>query len=238
METASDIVKDALQEILVQASEQSVQAVDFQTGIRYLNRMMLSFESPGGIRLGYTEVSNAADLITVPNGAIEGIIFNLALRLAPSYDITPSIDLKRNARTGLDAMRKLGLVFRETKFPDTLPIGSGNEVWENRVFGDHFHTPELIPYDSEALKVDEINTFTSDFTLYLGTETITSFLIEANDRISVLSSSELDGIVTYSAKGIHQQLGTVCITVTTSTGRVNPRTISFDIAEGCPDAET
>ena len=40
METAESIISDALQEILVQASEQDIEPVDFQTSRRYLNRMM------------------------------------------------------------------------------------------------------------------------------------------------------------------------------------------------------
>ena len=41
METAQQVINDALQEILVQASEQPIQTVDFQTARRYLNSMML-----------------------------------------------------------------------------------------------------------------------------------------------------------------------------------------------------
>lgn len=126
METANSIIKDALQEILVQANEQPVQSVDFTTGVRYLNRLMSTWASQG-LPLGYTKVANASDPITVPDGAIEGIVYNLALRLAPQYDIVPSQDLRINAREGLDAIRKIAVRRTPTRYPCTLPIGSGNE---------------------------------------------------------------------------------------------------------------
>lgn len=126
METASSVINDALQELIIQASEQAVQSVDFQTGIRYLNRMMASFDAQG-ISLGYTKVDNAADEITVPDGAIEGMIFNLALRLSTSYDIPVGPSLALNARDGLEAMRALSVEILPSSYPCTLPIGSGNE---------------------------------------------------------------------------------------------------------------
>ena len=126
METAQSVINDALQELLVQASEQPIQAVDFQSGKRYLNRMMASLDAQG-ISLGYTVVSLPDDVVTVPDGAIEGIIFNLAIRLATSYNVPVGQGLAISARDGLNAMRNLSVFIQPTQFPCTLPIGSGNE---------------------------------------------------------------------------------------------------------------
>jgi len=125
METAEAVVKDILQEILVQASEQPVKAVDFQFVVRYMNRYMnrLAVTVP----LGYTEVSSPTDLITIPDGAVEGLIFNVAMRVAPSYDVTVTPSMYENAKEGLEAMRKLARNTAATKHTSTLPIGSGNQ---------------------------------------------------------------------------------------------------------------
>lgn len=125
-ETASSVIEDALTELLVQAQEQSIQAPDFQISIRYMNRMMATFAA-NGISLGYTIVSNPADVITIPDGAIEGLIFNLALRLAKQFEMPVSQGLFLNAAEGKQAMRKLAITIKPTKFPCTLPKGSGNE---------------------------------------------------------------------------------------------------------------
>ncbi len=137
METASSIVTSALEEIQLQANEQPIQVVDFNRAVLYLNRMMAAL-SVDGISLGYTVVTNAASPITVADGAIEGMVFNLALKLAPTYDIPISQDLRINANNGLKSMRKIAVVVKPTQFPCTLPIGSGNEQ-ENTFNNQHFY---------------------------------------------------------------------------------------------------
>ena len=135
METAESVINDALQEILVQASEQALEAVDFQTGRRYLNRMMTT--TPFNL-LGFTTVTNPSDAITVPDGAIEGVVFNLAKRLLTTYDVALTPELLQSARDGLAEIRKIAVVVKPTSFPCTLPIGSGNEQ-ENTFNNQHFY---------------------------------------------------------------------------------------------------
>ena len=126
METAQTVVSDILQEILVQSSEQAIQAVDAQTCIRYMNRFMASLAARG-VNLGYTEVTSLADNITIPDGAIEGLIYNVAVKLCSSYDIQPNQFLIVNAKEGLMAMNQLGVDIGPSSYGDTTPIGSGNE---------------------------------------------------------------------------------------------------------------
>ena len=249
METAATVIKDALQEILVQATEQPLQAPDFQTALRYMNRMMASFDEGKGIRLGYTPATNTASVITIPEGAIEGLIFNLASRLATSYDIPVAPTLAISARDGLKSMRKIGLTFNPTKFPSTMPIGSGNDSYGSGQYFDKFYNPVIIPQDANKMIAGEINNFTADFNLFLiSPEIISSFIAESNDNIEILSSSESNGVVTVSVKALNPfnnftsvnsyasnktALGTVCITATTSTGRVSIEVISFNISGAC-----
>ena len=125
METAESVINDALQEILVQASEQSLQTVDFQTGRRYLNRMMAT--SPYNL-LGFTVITNPDELVTVVDEAVEGIIFNLAKRLLSSYDMPLTAELHASANDGIKTIRRITTDIRPTQFPSTLPIGSGNNI--------------------------------------------------------------------------------------------------------------
>lgn len=126
MELASTVIKDILQEVQVQASEQAVQAVDSNTVIRYMNRFMSAI-AVRGVNLGYTKIDNPTDPVTVPDGAIEGIIFNVAKRILNSYDAPLTQELQMAAREGYDAMLKLSVRIENTIMPCTLPIGSGNE---------------------------------------------------------------------------------------------------------------
>ena len=135
METAQSIIDDSLQAILVQASEQPIEPVDFQTARRYLNRMMAT--TPYN-NLGYTIVTQPNDPITVADGAIEGIVFNLAVKMLATYDMPLTAELNQNAKDGLQEIRRIAVTVQPTAFPCTLPIGSGNEQ-ENTFNNNHFY---------------------------------------------------------------------------------------------------
>jgi len=154
METAESVIDDALQEILVQASEQSIQTADFQRGRRYLNRMMAVTPFVG---LGFTTITNPTDLVTVPDAALEGIIFNLAKRLLTSYDMPISTELNMNAETGIKEIRRLTVNITPTSMPCTLPFGSGNE--EEGAYTNFYACPEdEISTEQGGAIIQEANT--------------------------------------------------------------------------------
>ena len=125
-ETAGDLIRDALTELTVQAQEQTVPAVDLNTGVRYLNRMMQMLDADG-VKLGYTLVDSPNDPLTVPAGAYEGMMFGLAVRLANGFDVAVTPALAQSARDSKKVLYKLGVHINTMSFPSTLPIGSGNE---------------------------------------------------------------------------------------------------------------
>lgn len=136
MEKAADVVKDALQEIGVHGSEQQLPASELNDGIRYLNRMLAAWDARG-IKLGYSVALGPNDEMTVPAGAIEGIVFNLAYRLASVYDMPVNADLADKANNGMVTIRKLGIKMCQQRFSGNLPIGSGNDnssVYDNVFF--------------------------------------------------------------------------------------------------------
>lgn len=131
METAQSVVSDILQELLIQGAEQATRSVDFQTAIRYMNRFMAE-EDAMGTKLGWTTVSDAADAITIPDGTINGLIYNVALQLATSYDTNVNPLLFEKAKKSLNVMRVLGNPAPKSSYPSTMPIGSGNDYDSNR----------------------------------------------------------------------------------------------------------
>ena len=136
METASTVIRSALQEILVQEAETGLEPANFNTGMLYLNRMMNAFAAEG-INLGYTEVASASDPITVSAGAIDGMVYNLAVRLAPQYMAQLNPLLIENAREGKRAMLSIAVDIGPTQYPDTLSRGSGNSdcgSWDNTFY--------------------------------------------------------------------------------------------------------
>ena len=69
MATVAQIAKASLQRILVQADESPLEASEYQDYIFALNNFMLSLDAQG-IQLGFTEVSDLGDEVTVPTGAL------------------------------------------------------------------------------------------------------------------------------------------------------------------------
>jgi len=140
-ETAESVIKSALQDIMKNSPEVPAETPEVVDGIVYLNRMMLKFAATG-IDLGYTVVASLADTITVPDGAVDGIVSNLAIRLHPQYTAprTPiSAVLLNAAKEGEEAMLAIAFTgIGPATRPDTQPIGSGNEGdWG---CGSHFYS--------------------------------------------------------------------------------------------------
>ena len=142
MATVSQVLKSSLQRILVQASEAPIEASEAEDFIFDMNNFMLALDVDG-VQLGYTEVSDLGDEITIPTGALRGLIANMAVEVAPDYDGTVTPALASAARNGLQVMRKLGQSIAASRFPSTLPLGSGNEDCSG------FNTTHFYP-DQEA----------------------------------------------------------------------------------------
>jgi hypothetical protein len=159
MATAAQVIKAALQRILVQASEQELQPDEYQDAIFAMNNYMLALDAEG-VTLGYTEVTNLGDDVTIPVGALRGLIGNLAMEVAPDYGgiITPALQIQ--AKAGYDAMVHLGNRLGVTNYPSTLPIGSGNE--DTTYLNRHFYPEteaQILAETSGAIGL-EVNTNT------------------------------------------------------------------------------
>lgn len=121
-----EVITDALEMLIVQAEEAPIEQAEAASAIRTLNDMMNQWEAKG-IYLGYTIVSDLADEITVPLGAVLGIKCNLALYLAPKYNVEASALLIKNAAESYDVVVDIVAEMKSTEYPCTLPIGSGND---------------------------------------------------------------------------------------------------------------
>lgn len=123
--TAGDLIRRALHHVLVEASESTLAPDEYSDGLDALNGYMNDLQA-NGVRLGWTDVCNISDVVTVPDGALRAIAANLAIDLAPQYGgrVTPA--LIQQASEGLKTLYRLGVKIGETRKPVTLPVGSGN----------------------------------------------------------------------------------------------------------------
>lgn len=159
MATVAQVVKASLQRILTQGSEAPIEADEAQDFIFAMNNFMLALDAEG-VALGYTEVNNLADEITIPSGALRGLIANMAIEVAPDYGGEITQGLVVAASDGLKAMRKLGQIIVTSAYPSNLPIGSGNE-WGTRSTR-HFYPDQEAEILSETTGAIGLESSTSE----------------------------------------------------------------------------
>lgn len=157
MATVAQVANAALKRILVQAADAPLEADEYQDFIFALNNFMLDLDA-SGITLGYTEVSDLGDEVTVPTGALRGIIANMAIEVAPDYNGTVSPALANAAAEGMQTMRIIGQTISAASYPSTLPVGSGNEgdgTFANSRFYDGANEAEILAETTGAISLED-----------------------------------------------------------------------------------
>jgi len=143
--TKREIVQNAFEEVGLASYAFDLQPEQMQAGLRRLDNMMATWNSRG-LRIGYplTDSPAGSDLdqdATVTDEAIEAIVSNLAVRLAPMMGKTVSPDTKATARSSY-----MALLSRRSTIPERLidinsvPAGQGTKYW--RFNGDPFLSQE------------------------------------------------------------------------------------------------
>jgi hypothetical protein len=144
LETANNIITDALKEIAALPAESDIPQDKAETGIFYLNAMMGDF-SVKGINLGYTYVNDLSDQITIDDFAIEVFIKNLAIELIPTYGhgLTDQ-SLFQAALDGYKSLQEIALTTpAPMAHPSRFPTGSGNQTTRTDEYYDEPRDPIL-----------------------------------------------------------------------------------------------
>jgi len=132
MATVLEVVTGALKLLEVRTAESPVTASEAVDGLLALNDMMNEWNIDG-INIGYETLDSTTDELHVDLGSIGAIKANLAVYIAPEYGRTVSPDLNDRADRSKKSLRN-AIPLNSSEFPDTLPIGSGNE--DNNFVGD------------------------------------------------------------------------------------------------------
>ena len=129
--TKRQIVGAAFEEIGIAGYDFDLQPDELETALAKLDGMMATW-ALAGIRIGYAGTGDVLDVdANIPGWAYEALYLNLALRLAPGFGKTPSMDTKAAAKAAKDA------VMARTTAPRSRVItgyaGSGSRYWGNLV---------------------------------------------------------------------------------------------------------
>ena len=142
MATVTQVAIASLNQINILEEAAPIEPYQIEQFIFALNNYMLALDATG-VKLGYTLVDSADDTVTVPTGALRGVIFNMAVESGPTYDVPLTQELNKLATAGLKAMRFLGQTMGDSYYPVTLPVGSGNEHDTGFRLWSHFYDFDL-----------------------------------------------------------------------------------------------
>ncbi len=152
---AAVLVQLILLEDIVQASEADVEADEAQDTLLAINNYMFELAADG-VNLGFTELLDLGDEVTVERGAINGMVKTIALQVGIQFGVQPTQQQQLQADRGLTILEKIAVSIPSSPFPDTLPIGTGNECGTNTHF--YGETEDAILTESGLIIVPEANT--------------------------------------------------------------------------------
>ena len=125
--TVKDVCGTALKLILVESAESPLEPDEYQDAMKSLNYMLLDWAG-SGIDLGHTIATAISQDMTVPDGALRGIIANLAIDIQPQYNGQLLPGVAKMAKEGKETCENLGMSLGPMQHHPNLPIGSGNEA--------------------------------------------------------------------------------------------------------------
>jgi hypothetical protein len=135
MTTVLQIVNGAAVKIGLKTAEVDLEAFEFQQILDEMNDM-LSVWADRGLTPAFVKVSNSTDTVNIEDSAVSAAKNNLAINIAPSFDklITPA--LAKIAADTLQALQSSTVFLKRINYPDTLPMGSGNNCtdYDERFF--------------------------------------------------------------------------------------------------------
>lgn len=204
--------------------------------LRRLERMAARWQSKN-ICVGYN-FEDQPDLNSdsnIPEEFRDAFESNLAFWLCTDYGKQPSQTLVLEQQSTLSQISSATAIVRPIKHPSRQPIGSGNTLRYNR-YQKYYRPPIDAPVSCATIKmsIGDINDFTEHFESYLnGAEVISSYTIEADDGLTIVSDSLTSPDINYRIKadgGITAFLQ-VKIVATTDTGRIETRIINFELSQ-------
>lgn len=126
MTTKLAIIQQALGEIGLGTYVFDPSPEQLQAALDRLNRLAALWDGIG-IRKGYNLGNEISAESGLPDTAVDPFATLLAIRLAPSYGKTVSMELKQAGKEAKDALMVTNNTIPTMVYPGTLPIGRGNQ---------------------------------------------------------------------------------------------------------------
>ena len=144
--TKGEVVRTALAHLGLVDYEFDIIPEELAAGVDFLNTMM-SFWSSKNLKVPYNFEGETEDDSGLPATAIEAVVTNLAIRLAPTYGKQVPLDVRTTAKQGLNTLYSESAKPIEQQL-STVPSGAGHKFFSTYKF---FTPTDKYPWEIEAL---------------------------------------------------------------------------------------
>ena len=231
------LVNAALDKMSISGITAPPESSDYSALLQRLEGLMYELEEGRNIccQYNFTSEPDTGDPHGMSYGLFEPISSLLAFKTLQDYALPIAQPLQASVASAISSISNQTFELRETQYPRRQPRGSGNTLRYNR-WQRFYRMPDRTPIDCDSfrLNTDEINDYSEDYFNYLQSgEDIATHQIEATTGLTVLTNTRTDNQINYRIRGNNPSddngFEQIRITVTTSTGRVDIRLISFEV---------
>ena len=229
MTTKIKVINDAFSRLQISGITVNPTGGDVDLALGRLEGMMAELEA--GLAVGYNFDDNPdPNTPTGVNRKYQNMMAaNLAVRLCSDFGKLPDAVLARSASGSLSAAKAMysADTMKVSRYPSRMPIGSGNR----RLGRQQRYYPQAptVPASAPTLCVGDINDYEESFAGYLEGETIASAVVDAGDKLTLMSTEIVDSTVKYRMNAISAGVQAVTIAITTDGGRVSKRAAVYNI---------
>jgi hypothetical protein len=228
----ANIINDAYSQMKISGLTVDPTPEDSELALMRLEGMAAEFEGRTMcVGYNFTEEPDPADESGIPLEFRQAFAAALAVRLVDFGKQVP-MELMAQATQATSNLASRTFQLRPTQYPHRQPLGSGNTLRTRR--WQRFYQPQAqAPQDCETnhMRVNGVNDFTESWEEYLNDgETIDSFTKTVTDGLTVQSESIASPFINYRVKATAAEYQAIEFTILTSEGRVNVRTVNFEVA--------
>jgi hypothetical protein len=237
--TKNDIIQDAYQEVRISGLTINPRPSDEVLALNRLEMFMSEMLKAKNMKFGYNFETNPD--VNSPTGVDLSLkpfmVYNLAVRLIPAFNKQVPQQLMMLARSSASSASAISARqnTRQVQPSTRMPVGSGNRFRD--LYGSRYSIPESqapVSWATNNIEVGETQDYEEDFEAWLEGNTIASFTIAVDPRLTVDSSSNTNTRVEYTVtatgnKAASPELQYLKLTVTDSAGRVQIRLINFEV---------
>lgn len=234
MATKIEHVQEAYSQLRISGLTVNPSGADLSLALDRLENMMAELQDNRGLCLGYNfEATPDADTDSgLERHAYHFAATNLAVRLTPDFNKVVPQTLMNQASQSYSSVAGGVAVknIRQVQAPSRMPLGSGNTRISTH---NKYNTPDTLAAnncDTKKLHTGDINDYSESFAAYLDGETLSSHTLTVSSGLTKVSTAVSGDSITYRIQADVKGYQTAVIIATTSSGRIEQRTIEFNIS--------